>query len=376
MAEDALLSITTLLQNLPIWIAGIEGILKDATERQQKLLAEHQPADSLPVVKRRRRSSVSSIWSEVVRVGTQEDLEVKGDNGEEGVGAEPEEENEDWPVVASVALLRPQLPHMTHSDALRLSQRKRKTASVCSGDHSGGPVKYRCRGLAVIYYDGDVQKRFEALVKAVQLSRHSIRKASDKMTAARSRPPDRNSDDSSSDADRTAGMSVREFQAAKSRQRKASLTPPDECAVMLDRVDVLLNKGQDLCERAAHQVLRDGDCALELKNAVKRLKEANETAEARLSDLEKRAAETSEQNRQRDEERKSRESADGRKKRLSSEPATSTSPVPSLVASLPSDNRLEVDLDADATDDDGEDFDASAFAVGKYQMRSTRLLAH
>ncbi|KAK4574854.1 hypothetical protein LTR86_001696 [Recurvomyces mirabilis] len=373
MAEDALLSITTLLQNLPIWIADIEGILNDATERQQKLLAEHQPADSMPIAKRRRRSSVSSIWSEVVRVETQEENQ---DNGEESGGAEADEKIEERPLVASIALLRPQLPHMTHSDALRLSQRKRKTASVCSGDHSGGPVKYRCRGLAVIYYDGDVQKRFEALVKAVQLFRHSIRKASGKMAAARNRPPDRNSDDSSSDADRTAGMSVRKFQAAKSRQRKASPTPPDECAVMLDRVDVLLNKGQDLCERAAHQVLRDGDCALELRNAVKRLKEANETAETRLSDLETRAAETSEQNRQRDEERKSRASADARKKHVSSEPATSTSPVPSLVASLPSDNRLEVDLDADATDDDGEDFDASAFAVGKYQMRSARLLAH
>ncbi|KAK5117325.1 hypothetical protein LTR62_005942 [Meristemomyces frigidus] len=364
MAEDALLSITRLLQSLPTWIADIEAILKDGTARQKEMLSERQPTDSPVVAKWRRRSSMLSLRSD--------EHEKEDDHTEARLEPDVEEQS----LLADIALLQPQLRHMTGSDALRLSQRKRKTASVCSDDDEcGGPAKYRCRGMVVIYYDGDIQKRFDSLVRAVQTSRHGIRKASVASVATSKRLAQRVSSGSEFE-DAPEINALDKYKISRVRQREVTPTPPDETSehsTSLDRIDLLLERGQDLCERAAHQVLRDGDCALELSSAVQQLHEAKNVAEAQLPALQKSSDALVEQKRESESKRRRRGLPDVTGTRISNE-TTSTPPVPGLVVSLPSESSLEVDDDAEADEDDDEEFDASAFAIGKFNLRSTKVL--
>lgn len=352
MAEEALKSFESLLERVPGWIAEIEGILRASTERQNELLFEKQPAEDAPVVVRKKSKS-SSLKS--FRSGESK----RGKKQTQASTPEP-------------TLLRPQIPHMTESDALRLAQRKRKTASVCSGDQSG-PAKYRSRSMVVVYYDGDVQKKFEMLVRSLGASRNVIRKG--KMSArvdSLSRSGSSSSETSNSGGeDACVQLGKLGYRSTRPKAANGALFGQDESGVAFDRVDGLLEKGQTLCERAAHQVLRDGDCAQELQDAREYFTNAKAAAEGELPALRKRADKAAERQRRSDERRRAQDEANEHKRQAEA-PSTEKLLVPYPAA----DGKLEVDLEADDSDDeDGGEFDAPGLDLGQYQMR-TRLAAH
>src|SRR5262249_8319915 len=66
-------------------------------------------------------------------------------------------------------------PTSTAAQQGPLPTRKRKPASVVSGQHSGVP-KIRQRHLLVVYYDGQIQKAFESLVRSIGTGRNHLRK--------------------------------------------------------------------------------------------------------------------------------------------------------------------------------------------------------
>ncbi|KAK0253838.1 hypothetical protein B0A54_13392 [Friedmanniomyces endolithicus] len=367
MADDALICIKSLLQSIPTWIADMESILADAKAKQEQILFEHQPItqplDELeyPAEPKHAPSILSSVHTR--RTG----------------GLEEETRHDEERGDSQAPLLRKQLPHFTGSDALRMSQRKRKTASVCSGDESG-PRKYRSRALVVIYYDGDTQKRLETLVHNIGLGRNAVKRGSAGTTMIRLHRAVPNSGDgtSSSDEEGTSDLSKLEYKSTRPVQGRDGNGLGADLA---DRIETCLELGQSLCERAAHQVLRDGDCASELSNATKHLNEARDLAEAELPGLEERAQKMKERRGKREERRRSEDVAakekgpENKEGSLQSEFAPA-SPVPSLVSSRPSDGNLEVDLEADdAVSEDEGAFAAEIFQLGKYQVRSTRLMA-
>ncbi|KAF2772735.1 hypothetical protein EJ03DRAFT_333814 [Teratosphaeria nubilosa] len=357
MADEALRTFEALLESVPAWIADLERILKAATEKQNEVLFENQPAEveaGLEVLKKKTTSS---------SLRSRRSKDERNDSGQEKV-----EESQ------PPTLLRPQLPHMTNSDALRLSQRKRKTASVDFGDESG-PHKFRSKAMVVVCYDGDTQKKFETLVRAIGTCRNFIRKG--KMSArvdSLSRSDSLGSEESNSSGGEEAVVELHKISYRSTRLARVHTrhSGNDVSLEAFDKVDGCLEKGQSLCERAAHQILRDGDCALELNNAKSQFTDAQEFAKAEIPVLKKRAEEAAERHRRDDERR--RDDEEDRRNRTSA--ALSLQKVPSLVSSLPSDGKLEVDLEADDDSDGDDDFLADAMQLGKYQMRTTRLLAH
>jgi len=354
MAEAALNSFVSLLESVPGWIADLEGILGTATNRQNEILFENQPADPTPAVARKvskssslksRRSRDSIKKAEVVQAGTPEPT-----------------------------LLRPQLPHMTESDALRLAQRKRKTVSVCSGNQSD-PSKYRSRSLVVVYYDGDMQKKFEVLVRAIGTCRNAIRKG--KMSAkvdslSRTGSSGGEGSGSSGGEETVLGLGKLGYRTTRQRQAASSLFGKSDTTEAFDKLDRLLDKGQSLCERAAHQILRDGDCAVELTTAKGHFAEAKTLAEAELPNLKKKAEKAAERQRRSNDRRRAEDDAN-EKKRLQ---ANTSSTEQILASFMPSDGKLEVDLEADDSEEDDGEYEMKGFDFGKYQMQSSRLLAH
>lgn len=359
MPQDALNSLRSLLGKVPNWIADLESILEKATERQNELLFENQPADSDKPLAREpsKSSSLKSKPSMHERLAKE-------------IAANIAKSSTPTPT-----LLRPQLPHMTESDALRLSQRKRKTFSACSRDQSG-PSKYRSRALVVVYYDGDVQQRFTDLVRAFNSSRNDIRrsKLSARVDTLSRSGSSGSGSGSASDAGEDTAKSIGTTNSKKPRVRLHEIDPVSTPRGFetLDKVDALLEKSQSLCEHAAHQVLRDGDCAVEVRQAKQHLEQAKLSAERGVPDLEMMAA-AAEENRRLEEQQRAE-----RRKQLAL-------PVESekveLFAASPSESPLEVDdIEVDDEEDDTDtELEMAALKLPpnltKYSMRGSRLTA-
>ena len=358
MADEALSCFTSLLENVPGWIADLESILEAAKGRQQEIIFANKPA------------SPTANASQDVSKPTSVKSGRSNDRAERS------------------ARLPATLKHLTNSDALRLSQRKRKTASVASGDQSG-PCKFRNRPSAVVYYDGETQKRFEQLVRGVGTSRNSIRKG--KMSAkvdALSRSGSSSSASSCSDG---SGGEDGDFSITSGLRYKSSRSRPafgrNDGTEAFDKVDGRLEKAQSLCERAAHQVLRDGDCTLEVTNAKEHFSEALKMATAEIPALKRKAEKSAERRRRSAEQHRLEEEAQAALRALKPEPSLDDK-LPDVVAhvDVPSDGDLEVDIlevDDSESSSDSEEFNISSFQFTKVggrlapQLRtSPRLAVH
>lgn len=360
MAEEALGCFQALLESVPGWIADLETLLDNATQRQNELLFANQPAAGSEKTLVRKASKSSSLKSK------------HSDDEEEDVAAKEEAGME----TPAPTLLRPQLPHMTNSDALRLSQRKRKTASACSGDQSG-PCKYRSRSMVVVYYDGDAQKQFEALVRAVGTSRNQVRKGKMSLridSLARSESSSSGSDSSGSGGEETiTGLGTFTYKTTRTRRVEGSMFGKDG-SENFEKIDKLLETTQALCERAAHQILRDGDCATEVKSAKNQLVDVRILAEKELPILERKAAKSAERRRRSEEQR-----------RIEQEEQSNNAAQPSdsekacVMGLLPHDGPLEVDTVEADDDDDGSEGEMNFGAMklpphlNRYTTRSSQL---
>ncbi|KAI4866275.1 hypothetical protein F4820DRAFT_264620 [Hypoxylon rubiginosum] len=206
-------------------------------------------------------------------------------------------------------------------------RRRQKTDSMVSNENT--VQRYRSRNMIIVYYDSYVQSFFEELVKFVSIQRNSMRKA--KMAAkvaqikrlAELEMPDEDDDDDAgggsdelkprddhiaADADAIAPkpkndgpeelrlrfMSTRQLGSRNlamgrlnMRGTRSGLT--GRLGSFQDKGDIWeeLDRGlefvQGLCERGAHQFLRDGDCSDEVGKIKTRLAQTKEMADKELA---------------------------------------------------------------------------------------------
>lgn len=203
-------------------------------------------------------------------------------------------------------------------------QKRQKTESMMSSE--APTPTYRSWSMIIVYYDSYVQSFFEELVKFVSASRNLMRKA--KMAAkvaqikrlAELEMPD---DDDEEDKDNNgplqpatslsadprlspnnatngagAELKIRYMgarQLGQFRRPGAFGASPLSTSLSLfnqggsgdvyDELDRGLEFVQGMCERAAHQFLRDGECTEEIDKIKKRLKETKEKADAEMERL-------------------------------------------------------------------------------------------
>lgn len=171
-----------------------------------------------------------------------------------------------------------------------LGNRKRKTTSILSGRVSG-PSRYRSRTMVVVNYDGDIQKNFEELVRAIGTGRNMLRKAKmeakmQELEALQESSDEEEQNDTGSDQELTvtrpnlrSRMSSMRAMAAMRRGGPIALSGVSNTTVeVFDKTDKMLEQAQELCEKAAHLILRDGDCRKELASARKNFETVLETA--------------------------------------------------------------------------------------------------
>lgn len=351
MAERALECFTALLDSIPGWIADLDSIVKSVTERQKDILREIQPVDSHQDEAEPQTAAREPSKSSSVRTRRSKDLEE----------VSPDTLQVTNPEDSLPTLVQNQLPHMTPTDALRLSQRKRKTASVCS-DRQSGPLKYRSRSMVVVYYDGETQQRFEDIVKAIGSKRNSLRKG---RTAAQVHELalKMTSGDETIDGEQNTAYPTRiTYRTAKLRQSPRGGKSIDGLEAY-EKLDVYLEKAQSQCERAAHQVLRDGDCGLEIQAAKERLSAARTHCEIEEPIWRKRIEALAEKHRLSEKRQRVEEVKESEKESKPQSPESQV--VNPFSAAVP----LEVDIEPDDSDggddDDGREFTISMMQLGR-----------
>ncbi|KAL9622570.1 MAG: hypothetical protein Q9160_003067 [Pyrenula sp. 1 TL-2023] len=158
------------------------------------------------------------------------------------------------------------------------ARRKPKKTDVSIRSGASGPQKFRSRQMVVVHYDGHTQTSLEGMVKNIGAARNNLRKGKQnrelslglELPAFKRRP---GWDDDSNDL---LGLNLKNA----TRMRFQSLNPKDNGSspisedpkrtAVFEEADKELEKGKNLCETAAHQFLRDGDCSAEIQG----LKEA------------------------------------------------------------------------------------------------------
>lgn len=132
--------------------------------------------------------------------------------------------------------------------------------------------------MVVVHYDGHTQTALEGMVKNIGAARNNLRKGKQnrelslglELPAFKRRP---GWDDDSTDL---LGLNLKNatrmrFQSLSPKDNGSSLISEDpKRTAVFEEADKELEKGKNLCETAAHQFLRDGDCSAEIEG----LKEA------------------------------------------------------------------------------------------------------
>ncbi len=257
-AMDAYSSFVFLVENLPKWQASIESLALRSAEKNAEFTAEYKRLVIQARPRHKRTASVSSIHTADEQVADEQ--------------ADPTESVD--------ALSSPDPVHINPLEAgnrylYAQARRKRKPGpSIRSG--ASGPQNFRNRNHVVVYYDSALQKQLDSLVKQVGLGRNSLRKGKNALAAATGfrlpTLPTSGSRDVSTLEDLRPAITSRSTSALLPIKQTAvpivqSLS--DEASFV--KADKDLEQIQALCETAAHQFLRDGDCKTELETIRQKL---------------------------------------------------------------------------------------------------------
>lgn len=243
---DALTSFTHLTDNIPDWMIKLEDLAAQVVEQHSRF-TKLTHLTQLKLSRRKR--------------GSTESLRPKDDGDINETTAVPVNENSSS---GDIGILN---SNIDSAKAVGEVKRKRKCSTV-SG--ASGIRRYRTRSMIIVYYDSAIQDAFESLVRHIASARNNLRKGKTAanfkarmialgmeenpfvpgdfaMLGSRAMPVPRSS--------RTGKPNLPPLKAAKPPER----VPPFEEA------DRDLEAAQNLCEVAAHQFLRDGDCTEEIQ---------------------------------------------------------------------------------------------------------------
>ena len=254
---DALASFTHLAENIPEWLSKLDDLAAQVADQHARFA----------------RVSHSHF--------TQYRLSKKHDSTE---SLRPSKEDLDDPGPTPILLTDPSAPppeipptsQPSTTPLAREIQRKRKPASNLSV--SSGPQKYRTRTMVIVYYNSAIQAAFEDLVRCIAAARNNLRKGK---TAA-SLKARMLSIGMGNDDDDDAYPILNPKMMIKRVPRSSS---PSDVGPRCDQADGDLEAAQNLCEVAAHQFLRDGDCEDELEGTRKRFEDCLKVAKEGVEKL-------------------------------------------------------------------------------------------
>ncbi|KAL8793678.1 MAG: hypothetical protein Q9195_003727 [Heterodermia aff. obscurata] len=235
---DVQASFTHLAENVPSWLSKLETLSAQVAEQHakfSKLTTRTENKLALP-----KSSSTESLRRQKEKAAT---VEPQTD-------LIPPEPPTSYPL--------PSTSQATANDVLAVTEARRKRKPGSALSLASGPQKYRQRTMIIVYYNSDIQEAFELLVRNIAGARNNLRKG---RTAAsfKKRLASLSMDLPPFSAGGESGLDFKIGRPLKKTSPEA-----DDDSAAFDAIDKDLENAQILCERAAHQMLREGDCKEEI----------------------------------------------------------------------------------------------------------------
>lgn len=255
-------SFVELHDSIPNWITRLDLLSRQVNERYAEFT-------------RLSRSSIGSIGSiRRKKTGSTESLRPQ-DEAERGVRAPESSEPPHERIEIDPNNWR------LFQDAQEQSQAKRKRKSSTILSVASGPQRFRSRMSLIVYYDSAIQQGFEWLVRSIAGARNTLRKA--KTSASlKSRVASLEMEESPFEGSRTDAM-LRNPNLPRLPRGSGPYMTDGISFESYDLIDKDLEAAQSLCERGAHQFLRDGTCTDELSGTREKFENCLRIAEAQIA---------------------------------------------------------------------------------------------
>jgi hypothetical protein len=340
---DALTSFVYLTDNLPTWITQINTLSSHVISKREEFVAEYKRVLEHARPKRKKTPSVSSILTNTKAPTT------KSSKDEAKV---PEVLSLPRPTEIS-----PLIPDNKYLFANARRGKRRQGASFRSG--ASGPQSFRNQHQVIIYYDSFLQDSFGKLVKDIGMARNNLRKGQQSRAIEKGLQLPGFGSGSYSRRFRMSTLPS----SPKSRPSPEIVldpkpllpeSPPSDDAAFTEAAKDL-ESAQALCETAAHQFLRDGDCTLEIDRIRRNFENVLRIALAEVETLKQEQAKAQE-----------KENDSRAEKQQEVEMVASAKNSPDLTAAVSKKLGPNVVSDS-ADDDDGEDMviDISKFRAAR-----------
>ena len=245
---DALTSLTHLSDNIPEWLIKLDELAAQVVEQHSRFT---------------RLTHFTEIKLTRKKHDSTESLRPKDDD----------HHNDGTAVVVTNTSMPPGQPSITNPNvdrAMILSDVRRKRKPGSSFSNALGPHRYRTRSMVIVYYDSAIQEAFETLVRNIASARNKLRKGK-KTASFKARMASLGMKDTSLGT--TNELTLLNPKLVRTRlertNRGADGQPPDYIPAF-DDTDRDLEVAQSLCEVAAHQFLRDGNCIEEIEGTRQR----------------------------------------------------------------------------------------------------------
>ena len=273
---DALQSFTLLADNIPQWITRLDDLVTKC-EIQYERFTRITANGEVKLTRKKKHDSTESLRPE-------RETAVPGT-----LARDEDAATAAAPVPHDLALLSSVPSPLDASDpltAIHALHRKRRAGS----DLSGGPcvqTPYRSKSMVIVYYDSEIQSAFEALVRNIAGARNNLRKGRNTATFKA-----RMATIGMGPAAVPSVKGVGDFPILDPKMMLSSLgrSRPDRpsgtnATKGFEDADRDLDEAQSLCERAAHQFLRDGDSHTEIEGTRKRFLNCAAIAKVELERL-------------------------------------------------------------------------------------------
>lgn len=242
---DALSSFTNLTDNIPDWLAKLDQLAAQVAEQHARFTALTHVAHVKLTRKHDSTESLRPKDDDGIPPTSNPDRNLHG--------------NRDAAMVVNTAApLDTANANVDSAVVLRDVRRKRKPRSSFSG--ASGPRHYRARSMIIVYYDSAIQDAFESLVRNIAAARNVLRKGKTAVSF-KARMASLGMDETLFAGD----LGVPNPKTIRSRFARNPSASPAEHAPAFEEADQHLEAAQSLCEVAAHQFLRDGDCSDEIE---------------------------------------------------------------------------------------------------------------
>lgn len=291
---DALTSFTNLSDNIPDWLIKLDQLAAQVAEQHSRFTTLTHFTE---VKLRKKHDSTESLRptdNDGNSIPNHHDHNVTSNNNNNN-HRNPKNHENDTAMVFNTSMPSGRLDisdvQVDSAIILRDVRRKRKPRSSFSG--ASGPRQYRTRSMIIVYYDSAIQEAFESLVRSIASARNNLRKGKTAVSfKARM---------ASLGMDETLFASPGDLVMLNSKmlrsrfQRSNQHTSPAEYVPAFEEADQHLEAAQSLCEVAAHQFLRDGDCSDEIEGTKTRFKDCLGVAQREADILRQRKSRESQE---------------------------------------------------------------------------------